>query len=517
LLSQKSALDVDGWISQARQLHADIERSRLTAQEIVAQHENTKPLQLKVEDASVKVELIKTEIAFNQAVTEALEDVQRLYQRLNAGRQALEQGHIMDAIESVEDTEKAMEGVAFSKNTNVASVLSENTSGLRRSIIESLLARWSSQIKIDKKKGEFIIVDQKGKIFGRCNLILTDNLPDDSLEHTISALLRLNMLNTVNETIQRDLISSIIDPILLPNASGQSRGVSVGEFGIRIEPLSPPVPVTDVFERIIQVLRYLRQHLPTSISDPLSETIIPAISSKLISFWLSPAIPTDLNGLIGFEDTLDHVLQFARTIETFGWRGQEELVSWVNQAPRLWLTKRRVNSLDEVRKVLAASKGTTKKVERVEKERVSSKDEVLLESGSTEDWDAGWDNENEDESNNPAQKKDADDDEDVSAWDLDVETDDIKEENKPATTESMEDDDAGDAWGWGDDDDDQTTDNAQEPAAAASKPVNGQNGTHSSQREITLMEYYTVTDIPDSILEIILRQITDSKAISQPE
>lgn len=173
--------------------------------------------------------------------------------------------------------------------------------------------------------------------------------------------------------------------------------------------------------------------------------------------------------------------------------------------------------MDEVRKVLAASKGTTKKVERVEKERVSSKDEVLLESGSTEDWDAGWDNENEDESNNPAQKKDADDDEDVSAWDLDVETDDIKEENKPATTESMEDDDAGDAWGWGDDDDDQTTDNAQEPAAAASKRVNGQNGTHSSQREITLMEYYTVTDIPDSILEIILRQITDSKAISQPE
>ncbi|KAL2002346.1 hypothetical protein VTN02DRAFT_129 [Thermoascus thermophilus] len=499
LLSQRNASDVDGWISQAKQLHADIERSRLTAREIVAQHENTKPLQLKVDDASAKVELIKTEIAFNQAVTEALEDVQRLCLQLDAGRRALAEGSIMDAIGAVEATEKAMEVVVFSRNTNVASVLAETTSGLRRSIIDSLRVRWDSQVKIDRKKGELVIADPK----------------DDSLEHTIAALLRLDMLHTVNETFQKDLIASILNPILLPNTSGQSHGVSVGESGIRLEAPLPKGPVSELLDRIVQVLGYLRRRLPTSISDPLSETIIPAISSKLISFWLSPAIPTDLDGLDGFEDTLDRVLDFARTIESFGWRGPEELVSWVNQAPRLWLTRRRVDSLDQVRRLLAASQGTTKKVERVEKEKVSSNDEVLLEGGSTEDWDAGWGNDNEDESTNPAQKKDADDDEDVSAWDLDVETEEIKEESKPAATESTEDDDAGDAWGWGDEDEDLTTDKV--PAAAASKPANGQNGTHPSQREITLTEYYTVTDIPDSVLALILRQITDSKAISQPK
>lgn len=120
---------------------------------------------MKVEDASAKVELIKTEIAFNQAVTEALDDVQRLCLQLDAGRRALEDGNIMDAIGSVEATEKAMEMVAFSRNTNVASVLSENTSGLRRSIIDSLLVRWNLQVKIDRKKGELVITDQKGRTF----------------------------------------------------------------------------------------------------------------------------------------------------------------------------------------------------------------------------------------------------------------------------------------------------------------------------------------------------------------
>ncbi|KAJ9200695.1 hypothetical protein DTO164E3_1451 [Paecilomyces variotii] len=502
-LSQENASDVDGWIAQARQLHADIERSRVTAREIVAQHENTRPIQLQVEDATAKVELLKTEIAFNQALTETLEQVHKLSCRLDAGRTSLAEGDVIAAIESLEHTEKALGEVAFPKNSNVTAILYEGLNGLRRSIIEALRVRWDSLVQFDKKNHRLVITDQK----------------DASLELTIIALSRVNMLDSINDSFQKDLLASIFNLILLPSLPGKSFAVSVQESGIFLESLST-ASIAEVLERVARVLGYLKQHLPTSISARLSEIVIPTISSQLISSWLSPSIPTDLDGLHDYEDTLERVLQFSKTIEKFGWNGQTELVSWVNQAPRLWLARRRVSSLDEVRKALADSKGTTRQVERVEKEKVSSENEALLEGGATDDWDASWENENEEATNDANAKHSAEDEEDVSAWGLDEDDGDTKVD-EPIAGESPEDDEAEDAWGWGDDEE-QELDKGESmqapPTAASLKQVNGRSDKHApAEREITLREYYTVTDIPDSILATVVRQITDSHNLSQEE
>lgn len=134
----------------------------MTAREIVAQHENTRPIKLQVEDATAKVELLKTEIAFNQALTETLEQVHNLSSRLNAGRNSLVEGDIMTAIESLEDTEKAIGEAVFPRNTNVMGILSESPNGLRRSVVEALRMRWSSLVQIDKKKHQLVITDKEG-------------------------------------------------------------------------------------------------------------------------------------------------------------------------------------------------------------------------------------------------------------------------------------------------------------------------------------------------------------------
>jgi centromere/kinetochore protein ZW10 len=243
---------------------------------------------------------------------------------------------------------------------------------------------------------------------------------------------------------------------------------------------------------------------------PLSDSFIPAISSKIISHWLSTAIPTKLADLSEFEATLDHVLQFTNTIESLNLHGQEELVSWTTQAPRLWLTRRRVDSLDQVRKVLAASKGDSRQVERIERRQVSETDEVLLDNSTSDDWDAGWDDEKENAQNN--------DEEDVSAWGLDDDTDEPKV-TKANDASGVDDDETGDAWGWGEDDED-------EDQAAAEYPQNGnttaepvranEDRSDAISKEITLREYYTITDVPDSILQIIRQQISDFEIISKP-
>lgn len=454
-----------------------------------------------MEDASAKVGLIETEIAFNQAVAETLEEVQRLCQQLENGRAALANGQLTAAIGQLDSMKAAIGKDAFFTNTNVISILTLEVAQFREQIEDTLRVRWQEQLKVDRQRGEFQVVKGDGA---------------DSLDYTIASMSQLEILSSASEKLLKDLCVAVVDPILLPRADGKSRAVEITDTGIYVSSEFSETTVSETLSRITKVLDYLRQELPQSISSELPQSLIPAVASKAISGWLSSSIPTTLEGLGNFEETLDCVMQFANTISSWGWAGMEELVSWVNQAPRLWLTRRRVDSLDSVRKVLAASKGTTKQVERVEKEQVSRADEALLENAS-DDWDANWDDDKEEESTvEPATVAHPEDEEDVSAWGLD---EDAEEEPKlDAAVPSGDDDADDDAWGWGDDDGEEVSSGQNQPlqADAAAKLVNGGKAAQSSApREMTLREVYTVTDIPDSILDIVRQQIHDSKDISQ--
>lgn len=121
------------------------------------QHENTTPLQLKVEDAAAKVGLIETEIAFNQAVTSALEEVQGLCRQLEDGRSALGEGRIMAVIDTLEAAELAMRQNDHFANTNVLHVLLENVAGLRKQVVDVILSQWNEQLKIERREGKLTV------------------------------------------------------------------------------------------------------------------------------------------------------------------------------------------------------------------------------------------------------------------------------------------------------------------------------------------------------------------------
>ncbi|KKK19874.1 hypothetical protein AOCH_003547 [Aspergillus ochraceoroseus] len=487
-LSRENDFDADGWISQAKQLHADLEKSRLTAREIVKQHENTGPLQSKIEDATAKAGLIEKEIVFNQAVTSTLEEVQRLCQQLDTCRTLYKEGNIIAAIDTLEAVDHAVNRDSSFRNTNVMGILLENIAGLRREIIDFLHVRWDEVLLVDQSEGKLVV-------------------SENTLEETISALTLLDEFTPANNRFQKGLFLAIVDPLLLPDVDGYSHEINIDKCSVHVGPEPSRVTVSELLGRVAKVLGFLHQHLPTAVLSSFSDSFIPTLSSRIISHWLSSAIPTELDGLQEFESILNEVLEFSKTIEAFNWHGQEELVSWVNQAPRLWLTRRRVDSLDQVRKALAASKGNTRQVERVEKKQVSETDEVLLENSTSDDWDAGWDDDKEGETGHTV-------DEDVSAWGFDDDTSDAVD-SKPETSTSTEDDDVGDAWGWGEDEDDQPSVEITQPKAST-KSANGDNTAKTLPKEVTLKETYTVTDVPDCIIEIIRRQILDSEVISQP-
>uniref|UniRef100_A0A093V1P7 Centromere/kinetochore protein zw10 like n=1 Tax=Talaromyces marneffei PM1 TaxID=1077442 RepID=A0A093V1P7_TALMA len=484
-LSRDTVSDVDGWMSQARQLRADIERSRETARNIVAQHERTQPLRARVEDAAAKVKLINTELAFNEGVTHVLEEVQKFSAYISSGRKAVEGERINESITSLEAAQEFLQSSNLSKYSNVASLVQGRSSSLRNDIVNLLLSCWTRQVRVSKNELE----------------------------------IRPNK-ETVNGSFQQGLLDDIIQPILMLDSPGKSRGVSVEDNGVYVgEPSSSSIP--EVIDRLLLVFRYLQEKLPMSMSVSVAEAIIPKTSTMLNEHWLNRSIPLDLEDIQGFESTLIRVTEFTGAIENLGWKGQEELVSWVNQFPRLWLTRRRVDSLDQVRKILVQSKGTTKEVQRVEKEVVTSTDDVLLDTGVADDWDANWGNESEGEAEEAVQTttttevKADDDDEDVDAWGLGEEE---EEDNAKANDDEHDED----AWGWGDDVDEVPGTENHEPVVETQPPIKKQHETppaekRSATKEITLTEHYTITDIPDSVIALIQQQVTDSASLATPE
>jgi centromere/kinetochore protein ZW10 len=150
-------------MSQARQLRADIERSRETARNIVAQHERTQPLRAQVKDAAAKVQLMNTELAFNEGVTHVLEEVQKFTAHISNGRKAVEGEQINESITSIEAAEQFIRSSDLLRYGNVASLVQGRLSSLRNDIANLLLSCWTRQVELNKYELEIRPNDDTGK------------------------------------------------------------------------------------------------------------------------------------------------------------------------------------------------------------------------------------------------------------------------------------------------------------------------------------------------------------------
>lgn len=149
-------------MSQARQLRADIERSRETARNIVAQHERAQPLRAQVEDAAAKVQLMNTELAFNEGVTHVLEEVQKFTAHISNGRKAVEVEQIDESIISLEAAEQFIQSSDLSRHSNVASLVQGRLSSLRNDTCNLLLSCWTRQVRLNKNELEIRPNDDTG-------------------------------------------------------------------------------------------------------------------------------------------------------------------------------------------------------------------------------------------------------------------------------------------------------------------------------------------------------------------
>lgn len=507
-LSREAGSDVDSWITQARQLQDDIKRSQETAKEIVQQAEEAKENTARVQDAASKLSLLHTEIAYNETLAQVVEQLRDISTLLDSAQNASAHGHTIHALQTLEDAEGAFQRLGAFETTRAVGVLKNKKGQLKKTITNTVTESWNSLVVVDTAESK---ISLHKSVEGKA----TANIDD-----TVEALTKLELLDSHVARLSRDLDKIIVSPRLVQSLDNHVTALSIQGNHIQQGGRLEDGNVKAALEEIHDLVEYLNTHLPASVVVPLSAKLVPVIAARLISNLLLPAVPVSTEGLLAFQDVLSYVLGLAEYLDELGWSGQSRLTDWVDKSGEIWLSKQKEAAIAKVQTLFPKKVRQKNTVERVETQVISRGD--ALHTGDDEEKDDEWGAEWGDEDNNEKDKAQDVEEEDMSAWGEEEEefADEAKKDVKPEKKPS--DDDFEEDWGaeWGDDDDTKTAARLDPTAQTPQKPKHNRNPSKqipSANKEVTLRETYTVTEIPDSVMEIILQVLDDVAALNSPE
>ena len=145
-----SASDIDGWISQAKQLRAGIESCQSQSDEIVSLGQDGRKLAEAEEDAATKVTFVKDELAFYDRLATTAEQIQSLSTSLDHAHGAVEENKLLDAIGFLKKVDADLQDFQGNQSTAVGGLLADRAAQQRDLIVASLTQHWSNMIQIDR-------------------------------------------------------------------------------------------------------------------------------------------------------------------------------------------------------------------------------------------------------------------------------------------------------------------------------------------------------------------------------
>ncbi|ETN38662.1 uncharacterized protein HMPREF1541_06699 [Cyphellophora europaea CBS 101466] len=485
---------VDQWITQAKKVQEDIAQCKQDAQEIVQEHVRLELLRKEASDAASKARLLEDEIQFTKDLQTQLHNTSNVHQQMRAIEDSLSEGHIVEAAKALKDIDQHVSRIT---GPRVKSIINEYKQELRSKTRTKLERDVTSRVAVqyDGSEGLLSVED-------------TD-VPTSNNASLVEALDELDAADAVLETIADKLETFVLRVLSIKSIRHLSAYyVQGGSFKIILGNKRPEIPQILSFSKDIVV--FLHASLPEKVFSHIANALAPRFMSALVTDWLTPAIPMDLNDLTDLDSLGMDVAGLAEVLDTHRWPKASDLRQWTQHAPRMWIAKRKSEALDAVRKAFALSQGSLHQVERVERQKASTLDTAAPSKQTVEepsdDWNTSWD---EAEKTGAESSQQTEGDEDTSGWGFDDEMDESQQKNTTTNGQDKTDDgeDADvEAWGWGDDD------NEAKPAnEAKSSPdtINGDRPEPAASQELVLTELYSITDIPDHLLERIGKDIQD--------
>lgn len=464
----------------------------------------------KTHDAGNKVSLLEKEVAFNESLATTLESIRSTCRILDNADQAYVNNDLRTALDHTKQCDKSIAALSAVQDTRAVGLLQTRSSRFKANFLDRTTALAQSLIQCD--------IDSR-------SVTIKDHVPDVpavDLALIVETLDYLGGLDVYIRRLKRDIEFALINP-RLSTKPGQYTNLEVGDGRISVSKAASKPDTIATLDDIWTALDFLSTNLPKSVCEPLSQKLLPSLFETLTYTWLDQTVPVQIEQMPVFQQILDRVTRLAEQIDALNWSSTALLKDWVQNAPRTWLSKRRETALGAARSLLFSGLRDRKTVERVETQTVSKGDAIM--GGTDVDdaddaWAADWDEDTAETKEVDTKKPEPltnDDDDDASAWDMDDDADVPAESIATKDSgENMEEDDAADAWGWGDDE--QATEETWKPDSPK-KTTNvapKEQPTQSGDRELTLRETYTVTAVPDGMLEIVMQVVSDAETLTDP-
>lgn len=505
-------------MANAQSVQDDINRSKRLANDIVRQAEEPVLSGAEIQEAEDKYVFLQAELAYNKRVQEALRGIKDVNQILDQVEAARDERRILDALHLLERSWAALDALPAGHGVKVRRLLDLRAFELKSNVHDVFEHVWKTLVKVDTAAR---------------SIYLSAKTESEAMSLS-DAVIGLQAYKEVDQRMSQlwhDIDQAVVGPRMDIDHPGAPSIVVEGDI-LRAEGQADK-SMDSLFQDLNRLFSYFAARLPQDLIDSLSALMMPEIVSRIISVWLDSAVPASLQEMDKFEAIMATARQFCASLTELKFSGFNELQDWVENAPRVWLTKCRETALDTVRTRLSGGLGSPKQVERVEKQMVSrAEGQGLAAAPATaaaaatddDDWGAAWDDEGDqpgDQAGEPDQATKnteatamvEEDGADAWGWGEDGgEGGDIQETAPTQLNQQNNadaDDDAGEAWGWGEEDAPQEQPDrhaARRPSTAPAAP---------EQREMTLKETYNISSMPEPVLQLIFAILEDGATLTQ--
>ncbi len=174
-MSRECAPDIDGWISQAKQLRVDIENSKEQSRAIVTQAQDGQKLQDQVNDAASKVRLLQNEVVFNESLATTMERILAVRRTLDHIQEAILGNNLLEAAGLLDQGNAELGSLQECQNSRVAGLLRTRIADLRQGVVMDTRKCWSDLICINAAASTITIKQQlEGMLSRNLSAVLAD-------------------------------------------------------------------------------------------------------------------------------------------------------------------------------------------------------------------------------------------------------------------------------------------------------------------------------------------------------
>lgn len=208
----------------------------------------------------------------------------------------------------------------------------------------------------------------------------------------------LGILPSHVSKLHRDIDSLIITPRMLAASDGNIARITASKTELQSSGKHKDTTAIEVIDDVYSITNFLDQALPTSISSPLLNKMLPSLILQLVSAWLDPSMPLKLDNLEPFQAITKKVEELAKFIENsqVDMPSDADLQAWLKRVPQNWLARRKEAALADMRSSLYQSVKIKKTAEKTETQVVQNNDVMFGGNGVEEDgqeeddWGENW-------------------------------------------------------------------------------------------------------------------------------